>query len=206
MFNQTAQIVLMLAAGSAKATLHSCNMSFQDLVECVLKSEISSFHYVDQNSTALKCIEIACEELAEFVIQFGENSLPLHIYNVTDKTVVIIKEEMLQGINQGTFVFRNCRGEDIHEIVSCFGSLSNWKSFNLRRGVTIQKSVFQQIAPVLSQKVLSQFTLSLCCTDHAAVAVTDVLKNSTSLQYPSLMNCKLCNQMLDYQGSISYII
>jgi len=192
MFSQTAQMTLMLAARSTRVTLHNCNLPYLDVIESVLKSEILSVHYVESKNVSLKDIEIMSKELADFTIKLGDDALPLHIYNVKVKTLGILQEDILHGDNQGTFLFRNCRGDDINEIVSCFSSFSNWKYFNLSSGVTIQKSIFQQITPILRQKALSQFVLSAPCSDQTAVA--DGFKNSTSLQHLSLMNCKLHHQ------------
>ena len=194
-FKQTAQMVLMLAERSTKVCLHNCDVSSQDVVESVMKSNILSFYYDERSVAAPKGIEIVIQKLAEFAIKLGDNPLPLRIYNITDKTLGIIKEDIMQGINPGTFVFRNCEAKDIDEIVSYFSSLSNWEYFILSTSLVIPKFVFQQIASILRQKSLSQFMLSVRCSMDQAAAedIADVFKNSTSLQHLSLLNCKLQN-------------
>ncbi|XP_065894790.1 uncharacterized protein [Dysidea avara] len=185
-FNQTAEIAIMLAARSSKVCLHSCEVCFTHLLESVMKCKILSFHYIDERNLTSKEIEIAVEQLAGFTIKIGDRFFPLHVYHVTDKSLCTIKEEMFEGANQGTFVFKNCRGEDVHEIVSCCHSLSNWQYVMLNSEVTIRKSVSQQTTSILER-------MMCYCAGQAEVNIHTVEKSS-ALQHLSFLNCKLQSQ------------
>ena len=194
-FNRIAQVALMLADRSMKCCLHSCDVPLLDIVESVMKSKMLSFHYAKENSTVFNQNLNAINQQVEFAIKLGDNVLPLHMYNVTDKTLRVVKKDVLQGDTQGMFVFRNCESKDIQDIVTCFSSLPNWQYFILNTRLVVEKCVFNQIIPILMQKAISQFMLNTCWSlNQAADGIADIFRNSTSLQQLSLCNCKLQNQ------------
>ena len=192
-YEELVQMVLILAKKSVKVCLHDCKLSFHNVIDCVMRSEILSFHYFEQRNLTFVEIETAIVQTAELVINLGDSTLPLHFYNIlTEKTLGLIKEELVQSSTHlGTFIFRNCRDEDIKEILLYFDSFLTCK--NMNSTVTLQETIDKPKTTIVFTQLLTHFLLNVCCLTSQAVidSITDVIKQCRSMQNFSLVNSTL---------------
>jgi len=128
-YNDVAQIVFILADNSKTAYLYNCQSNFQHVVENITRINVSSFHFMQESSTMPGELETGIKHMGELAITLGEQRFPLHMYRVSETILDEIKEFSLELNSTGTFVFRDCRSEDINKISTHLASFSNWTYF-----------------------------------------------------------------------------
>ncbi|XP_065894793.1 protein NLRC5-like [Dysidea avara] len=162
----------LMSESSKNIYLYNCEISCSHVLEIVRKMEISSVHFMEESNISSKELGYVVEQLAELAITLGKEMLPLHIYNMAETSFLAAKELMQDG-TPGTFVFRHCTDQDIHEIASYYNSQNN----------------------------ISRFILKHCTGYHGESISSNVVTNNLSnlfsnnilLRHLSLCNCKLQN-------------
>ena len=211
-YEELVQMVLILAGKCVEVSFYYCKFSFQHVIDCAIKSNILSFHYFDQND-----LPIAAEitQTAELVIKFGDDPLPLHIYNIlTKKTLDLFEEAVVQRNCLGTFIFRNCTDKDIENILSCFDFFlhKNKNSSQKARSTTVFPQLLTHF--LLNKHCLTSRTLintvikcpslrrfSLCNSalqDHDILQVCKVIETFTSLLYINLSGNNISVQAAEF--------
>ena len=197
-YNEITQTMLTLAELERKIYLYNCDTAFIDSVEVITKLKLSSFHYMKHSNITPSELKNVTQQLPGFAITFGEDVLPFHFYSAQNKISNVLDELTQENICSGTFAFGNCVIEDIHNIVSYFNSISTshaWKYFIVNSDTCLRNLLFQQIITMLKTKTLTDFILNTHCpTDQAGIGVANFIKNSTSLEQLSLLNCSLRSQ------------
>ena len=208
--NDRVSVALRLSESSKNIYLYNCETSFIDVLETVMISEVTFFHFMEENNTSFREIRCAVEEIAQFSITLGEDVLPLHVCNMTERPFQEV-EEFVQSTTHGSFVFRQYCYQDIQKILSYFHLRKNVSHFIFRKcfysfksPVIVVQSLQHQklfccvlqnqdlcnivtVSKLLQHVILSGNSIS----NKGAKILADGISDMTKLQHLELERCNL---------------
>ena len=172
--DEVTRMAYRLSKNSKRIYLYDCSTSFLHALESAMMSKNSSFHFIRGSSTSSENIRCAVEKLAEFSITLGEDVLPLHIVNMTERCLQDVKD-FLQENTCGTFVFKYCNSQEIVEILLTLSSPKSIRQFVLKKYANFSKKHFSALfGSIMSLQYLNLFNCRL--QNHFMKALCHVLK------------------------------
>ncbi|XP_065895913.1 protein NLRC3-like [Dysidea avara] len=192
-------------------TLSAVNIHTLDVLETVMISEVTFFHFMEENNTSFREIRCAVEEIAQFSITLGEDVLPLHVCNMTERPFQEVEEFVQKQLDLSYCEFK------ANDIIEMFKENTvNIKSFNFSGNHITETATGSMIQRFSNSTSLQNLSLSNCymcettlveilknvkhslkhldlsfnvITDKAAKSVADVIHKNTDLEHLNLTNC-----------------
>ena len=184
--------------------LYRNKLQLENVIKAITVNNFSSFHYMEENitSTEVESIISTLIPSVRFAFQIS-TTFPLHIYNVTPNNIITDKHILMQKCISGTFLFKSCILEHVHEIISC-DNFINIRLFHLHDySATVTTDLFasklncgsekleQDVSSLKHSQPVHLDIRSTCTAKDVVKVISEVVHRNISLEHLTLCNCKV---------------